>query len=186
MCVSPSTCQVADSYALPTGCIASGRGCFGKAGGHQYQPYLKAGVQLLGFDWLFAGGSESTSRMADAALRFHELVRVQATQSGDHFVSTHFMWPYHAATSGLKLRWGLQLSAGLTRDASNARTDSGGGGVATEPHRGGCYDNETAFELKGRYSGFLLPGMEGACPYERVLVCAPRSSANRTCSSSPY
>ena len=111
---------------------------------------------------------------------------MQATQSGDHFVSTHFMWPYHAATSGLKLRWGLQLSAGLTRDASNARTDSGGGGVATEPHRGGCYDNETAFELKGRYSGFLLPGMEGACPYERVLVCAPRSSANRSCSPSPY
>ena len=64
MCVSPSTCQVADGYALPTGCIASGRGCFGKAGGHQYHPYLKAGVQLLGFDWLFAGGSASTEQVS--------------------------------------------------------------------------------------------------------------------------
>ena len=78
MCVGPSTCQVADGFAVPHGCVASGRGCFGKAGGHNYAPYLKAGVQLLGTDWLFAGGSESTSRMADAVLRFHELVRVEA------------------------------------------------------------------------------------------------------------
>ena len=66
MCVSPSTCQVADGYALPTGCIASGRGCFGKAGGHQYHPYLKAGVQLLGFDWL-AGTHASAGAGASAA-----------------------------------------------------------------------------------------------------------------------
>ena len=186
-CVGPSTCQVADGYVLPGGCVASGRGCFGKAGGHSYGPYLKAGVQLLGIDWLFAGGSASTSRMADAALRFHELVRVEARESGDGFISTHFMWPYHAATSGLKLRWGLQLSAALTRGVQDA--DSGASKLrigSGKPNRGDCYDNETAFELKGRYTGFLLPGMEGACPYERVLVCAPQSSANRTCSPSAY
>jgi len=133
--------------------------------------------------------------MADAALRFHELVRVEVRESGDHFVSTHFMWPYHAATSGLTLRWGLQLSAALTRGvhpqedaadmntgASKLRSSSG----RPMPNRGECYDNETAFELKGRYAGYLLPGMEGACPYEHVLVCAPQSSTDRACSPSPY
>ena len=51
---------------------------------------------------------------------------------------------------------------------------------------GNCYDNETAFTLTGQYTGFLLPGMEEACPYEHVLVCAPQSSANLTCSLSPF
>jgi len=185
MCVGPSTCQVADGYAVPKGCIASGRGCFGKAEGHNYGPYLKAGVQMLGTDWLFAGGSESTSRMADAALRFHELVRVEARESGDSYVSTHFMWPYHAATSGLKLRWGLQLSASLTRSGAG-NGDSKDETAFRKPRLGECYDNGTTFELNGRYTGFLLPGMEGACPYERVLVCEPQSSANRACSPSPF
>ena len=119
-------------------------------------------------------------------------MRVEARESGDGFISTHFMWPYHAATSGLKLRWGLQLgplSATLTRKAQDADTAASKGKAGygkAHLHRGECYDNETAFELKGRYTGYLLPGMEGACPYERVLVCAPQSSANRACSPSPY
>ena len=180
-CVSPSTCSVTDGRALPRGCVASGRGCFSQADGHNYAPYRKAGVHLLASDWVFAGGSESTSRMADAALRFHELVDVEVRQSGDQYVSTHFMWPYHAATSGLRLRWGLQLNLRLAR---STEATEGGARPASPP----CFDNETRVEITGRYTGSLLPGMEEACPYEHVLVCTGPDShaANRVCSASAY
>ena len=135
-------------------------------------------MHILQNDWLFAGRSEGTARMADAALRFHELVDVQARRSGDRYVSTHFMWPFHAATIGLRLRWGLQLSLSL------ARALGGGGAAAATPAP--CFDNETRVELSGRYTGSLLPGMEEACPYEHVLVCTGQSRTNRACSASPY
>jgi len=157
-------------YLILYRCVASGRGCYPNGGGHNYAPYKNAGILLLGRDWLFAGGSDSTSAMADAVLRFHELVHVQ-TGHGDGYVSTHFMWPFHAATTpSIRLRWGLQLELDLARNVRDVDAALGDRRGAAR-HGVTCYDNTTSLRLEGRYEGALLPGMRDACPYETVLVC---------------
>ena len=114
--------------------------------------------------------------MGQAMQGFHRYARKQT--SATPYVSTHFIWPYHAAHSGLAIRWGLvdgDRALSLTR-----------GDMGTSHSLGLCRQRHAAdLTLSGEFSEAQFPPpMRWQCPYKTAILC-PCTHASHQASPPP-
>lgn len=165
-CPHTSSCFAASSGVVPRGCHVGGRWCHTKSGdfSRSVRAGLALGVLPLGLDVMYAGSAAACDQMGNLVFSFHNLVR-KVARAGEHFVHTHLLWPYHAAQSGLRVRWNLVDSRRLVftrNEHAFARS---------------CFDSKTEFVLQGQLRNTTLaPGMEDQCPYDHVIICPLRSA----------
>jgi len=118
---------------------------------------------LLYRDWFFAASPAASDRMGEATSAFHSYAALQAKETG--LVSTHFIWPYHAVSSGLAIRWGLldATNFSLTRDLQDSH-------VHAKAQR--CF-YATSTPIAGEMDRNVIPPqMRGQCPFERAMECS--------------
>eukprot|EP00966_Prymnesium_polylepis_P237510 5493191-Prymnesium_polylepis.1 len=108
--------------------------------------------------------------MGEAMHSFHTYSRLQTRATP--YVSTHFIWPFHAARVGLALRWGLLDG---DRALSLARGDMG-----ASHFPGWCLQPSSApVVLLGQFpESQFPPPMRWQCPHESAILCPCKARAN--------
>ncbi|KAL1528560.1 hypothetical protein AB1Y20_009903 [Prymnesium parvum] len=143
---------------VPPGCFASGRQC---VDGNHRLFYNGLNWQLFK-DWMFGGSSSTVDRMGQASDHFHNYSRIQMTATP--YVSTHFIWPYHAAKTGLAISWNL-MDGGRV-DLARAHM--------TEQHPGVCHVPTAGSNLvlQHEFPERQFPAeMRWQCPFESAIFC---------------
>ena len=178
-------CKVSEgsSFVVPDGCLVTGRLCIERVGA------MKRGTgrfgQRLSKDYVFAGSSPAVDLMGDAHRHFADYTR-DMMRDDDEYIATHYIWPWHAIRSKLRLRWELRVALKLTREIDAAWMNASFGDASpTEsmsrrveergrPERS-CsvpVPSGHGLELTGRVDASLVRAeFRHQCPHEQALIC---------------